>query len=287
MQNKASKFIISHKLLLIGLVLYLCMYAVSQYFDQWISGESFSGVAYNGLDFYLPTLKVENRILDIIPLSILYFGIADITDVIHQDISLMFFVLVTFSCVAMNFFMKKYYETNNSISNYERWITAHLYDNVLFYVISVVMKFISKYIDTISILDNFFPSIGKIFGTSIGTKLFGTFVLLIIFFLTVILILIPLMPTFIYYVIYLIVLTVNLLVVQILDNVCFDKIFGDTFFPREVLTAVLALTLVMVMNILVERLYEKIQGLSMKPAYWTVNGIKKGVLAVRDKFKRD
>ena len=79
--NKIKKFINEHKMLVIGIILYILMYIASQYFNPWQS-ESTEVKMWNGMTYdrpktdvlntYMPRLHVENRILNKIPLSILY-----------------------------------------------------------------------------------------------------------------------------------------------------------------------------------------------------------------------
>lgn len=288
--DKVKKFIKEHKLLVIGLILYIIMYIFSQNFNPWqekTEMKTFSGMKYalnqpDAIDLYMPHLNVENRILDKIPLNILYFGVSDAAEAVHSGISVLF-ALITYSSVAMGFFMDRYYKKHNNIKKPERWIIAHLYDNVLFYLVSIAIRFLQPVNDIIiDNIDNFFPWLSSTFNGNAGLKLLGVVVLILTLAVSLLLVLIPMLPSVLYFFGYIAALRGIHKIIEFADG----KIFAGAVLPREICIFIIAVALIMVMNVIIEQIYEFIQDLSLKPAYLTAKGIKRGVKGLTDKFRR-
>lgn len=294
MQNsflRLWEFIKKHKLLFIGIVLYILMYIVSQNFNPWAddteyknwAGVSTKRIQTDVLDTYISDLNIENRFLDKLPLSILYFGISDVAEAVHNNISVLF-ALITYSSLAMNFFFKKYYTNNEFIKMPERWAINHLYDNVLFYLLSILIKFLQPAVDKIA--DN----ADKLFNLSSSGSNIAIKILVLVLFLLVLAIgllgvFIPMLPSILYFFGYIIAFKYVKQLITFIDLKCFAKVFGDTLFPREFLSFVAAFLIVIAVNIILEQIYELIQRLSLKPAELTAKGIKKGVLHFADKIR--
>ncbi len=289
--DKVKKFINEHKLLVIGLILYIIMYIFSQNFNPWqekTEMKTFSGMKYtlnqpDAIDLYMPNLNVENRILDKIPLNILYFGVSDAAEAVHSGISVLF-ALITYSSVAMGFFMDRYYKKHNNIKKPERWIIAHLYDNVLFYLVSIAIRLLQPVNDIIiDNIDNFFPWLSNTFDGNIGLKLLGVVVLILTLAVSLLLVLIPMLPSVLYFFGYIVALKGIHKIIEFADG----KLFSGAALPREIVIFIIAFVLIMVMNVIIEQIYEFIQDLSLKPVCLTAKGIKRGVKGLTDKFRRN
>lgn len=294
--EKIKKFVKEHKLLVIGIVLYIVMYIFSQNFNPWQT-ESRKVRMFNGneylrpetdvLSIYMPSFAVENRILDKIPLSILYFGISDAAEAVNSGISVLF-ALITYSSVAMGYFMDRYYDGHSDIKKPERWIIAHLYDNVLFYIVSIAIRLLQPVNDfVIDNIDNFFPWLDDTFNGNTGLKLLGVVVLVITLAAVLLFVAVPMLPSVLYFFGYIAVLNLTQRLIETVDSEVFGKIFKNIPLPGEIFTFITAIVLIMVLNIITEQIYELIQGLSIKPAYLTVNGLKKGISVIADKFRRN
>lgn len=288
--EKIKKFINEHKLLFAGIILYILMYIVSQNFNPWQSGDSevkmANGMVYKRpetdvLNLYMPYLNIKNRILDKIPLTILYFGISDIAEAVHSSISFLF-ALITYASIAMGFFMDRYYSKHENIKKSERWIIAHLYDNVLFYLVSIAIRLLQPVNDlVIDNIDNFFPWLSDTFNGNIGLKLLGVVVLIATLAVALLFVLIPMLPSVAYFFGYIVVLKCTHQLIELADAKLFGKLFGDTLFPREFLTFIMAFLLIILMNIIIEQIYELIQDLSIKPICFVINKIKTGIYKLR------
>lgn len=294
--EKIKKFIKEHKLLVIGIVLYIVMYIFSQNFNPWqtesrkvkmFNGTEYSRPETDALSIYMPSFTVENRILDKIPLSILYFGISDAAEAVNSGISVLF-ALITYSSIAMGYFMDRYYDGHNDIKKPERWIIAHLYDNVLFYIVSIAIRLLQPVNDlVIDNIDNFFPWLSDTFNGNTGLKLLGVVVLVVTLAAALLLVAVPMLPSVLYFFGYIAVLNLTQRLIGTVDSEVFGKIFKNILLPREIFTFITAVVLIMVLNVITEQIYELIQGLSLKPAYLTVKGLKKGISGIADKFRRN
>ena len=154
---------------------------------------------------------------------------------------------------------------------------------MLFYLVSIAIRLLQPVNDIIiDNIDNFFPWLSSTFDGNIGLKLLGVVVLILTLAVSLLLVLIPMLPSVLYFFGYIVALKGIHKIIEFADG----KLFSGVALPREIVIFIIAFVLIMVMNVIIEQIYELIQDLSLKPVCLTAKGIKRGVKGLTDKFRR-
>lgn len=298
MQN--DNFIKRHKLLLISIIFFVVTYILNNIFPPWLSINDYLIDTDNTNQIYIEKLwrkmridyaaggfmsvfdsniLSENRIFKVIPLDILYYGIADIAAAFYYS----YYVLMALISYYV-YFMKKLFEKlykKYDIGTKEELFISYFFINAGFYPLCFVMKFIYKLFEVIIpsgniklpyIHHNSSPVI-KIITTVIVITLFVIIISAILFI--IIGIVIPSVVNLIYFFLYTGAMGLAKRIIEFTDTSIIGKIFGNTLFPRELISALIGFITIILVNLLMEKVLEFAQEISIKPLLSTINVIKK------------
>jgi len=278
--NKKTEFFKKHAVLLIGIVLYLIVYIINCKYDPWEYRSKIGLTTSDIVELYTHEVLPDNSLIEKFPADILFYGVADASVLVENGVFAVL-ALVTFGMVLMGYWVECFCD-KNGIKKFEMIIIDHLYGNILLYILSVV---IAKIMDNSdfglhTILEFLTPENGS--GIFIGIlALIGGLLVIVLGFCFVML---PMLPVIIYFFGYLSLSDSVVNFINHLDASAFGSIFGETFFPREVLSFIAAFLILAVFNIILERIYSLMQKYSIYPAYMILRMFKRGK---NKKIRRD
>ena len=275
---KIVKWAKKHKLLIIGIILYVAVYFISTKFPVWREKHYYYKALYGKMvervndndtsdliRLYMPNIIPDNIIIRKIPLEFLFYGIADIMAPIHFGV--VFSVcLITYGVLLVDKILEKL--KTDDIGKLEMLLIGYLFENVIFYPLA----FGIRYMD-----DIFVKSVDR-FGemTNGHHSTIMNFVFLICFLVIIaVMIFVLLLPSI-----------VNLLSCVVYWLACVpvrwlirgtDHLMGKLLpnMAGEIITAVITMVILLVFNILFCKLLEKCQMLSIKPLKWFFGKFRK------------
>lgn len=262
MKNRTD-FFKKHAILFIGIILYLIVYIISCKYDPWEYRSKIGLTTTDIVELYTHEVLPDNSIIDKIPADILFYGVSEAAVLVENGVFSLL-ALITFGMVLMGYWVERTCEKND-IKKLEMIIIDHLYGNILLYVLSVI---IAKIMDDSdfglhTILEFLTPDNDKGAVITIIAFLAGLLVIL----LTFVVVFLPMLPVIVYFFGYLSLSDIVVDFIKYIDTSLVGGIFGETFFPREFLSFVAAFIILIVFNILLERIYAVMQKLSIYPAY--------------------
>lgn len=270
MQNNTNRFVNfvkAHKLLMIGVGLYLVAYILNNIFPpfvdygregymlEWEKEQASGGF----LDAYMPRILSENRFIQIFPLDILYFGVADMAAVVHYGIFLPA-ALITYFSFFLQKILDKYSEPG--MGKAEQMLIAHCYNNVLFYPLSFLLIFLQE-------LDG--DTLRKVmevlsgFNQNIVMKIVVSVIFIIGIIVLMVGVIVPMLVNILYFFGYLIVFDVFAAVIEFLDISVIGKHLGNMAFLHELLSFLAAFIIIAVGNLLLEKVLDIAQRISILP----------------------
>ncbi|MDE5737956.1 MAG: hypothetical protein K2H93_06300, partial [Oscillospiraceae bacterium] len=220
----------------------------------------------NVLKTYMPHLNITNRFFERIPLEILYFGIADIAEAIHDSVFLLIAPII-YSSFFLRFFLDKYYEKHKHIGRLEAKITNYVYDNIVFYLISIPINILKK-IDGADwlFLDNFDELLNAIFNKNpVINVLIGILFIIVIAFILLFAFL-PMLAGNIYFFGYILMMGVMIKFIKFLNESIFSGMIEANSFCGELLVFIIAFALIFAVNLVADIIYELLQKISLLPA---------------------
>jgi hypothetical protein len=157
--RKVGEFLNKHKLLLIGLVLYVVVYIVSKHYPVWVYHDGVRIRAITGtvettvslyetdeaLDIYMPDILSGNRFMEKIPLDFLFYGIAELAVPVHTG-AMFGLCVVTYGMLALGKLLEL---TKGEKGKFELWLLAYIYGNIIFYPLALVMKLLEPHATTL------------------------------------------------------------------------------------------------------------------------------------------
>lgn len=297
MQN--DNFIKRHKLLLISIIFFIVTYILNNIFPPWLSINDYSidtditkqvyigklwrkmriDYAAGGfMDVFDSNILSENRIFKVIPLDILYYGVADIMAAFYYS----YYVLMALISYYV-YFMKKRFEKlfkKYDIGAKEGLFISYFFISAGFYPLCFVMKFLHKLFELI--IPSGSIKLPDIYDSSAVFKIIAAVVviaLLIIMISAILLIItgivIPSLVNLIYFALYTGVMGLAKRIIEFTDANIIGKIFGNTLFPREVISALIGFIIIILINLLMEKVLEFAQEISIKPLLSTIDMVKK------------
>ena len=267
-----------HKLLIIGIILYVAVYFISLKFPVWREKHYYYKALYGKMvekvndndtsdlmRLYMPNIMPGNRILKFIPLEFLFYGIADIMAPIHFGV---FFsvCLITYGVLLVDKLLEKFKTEDNG--RFEMLVISYLFENVIFYPLAFGVRYMDD------ILRKSVDRFGEMTNGSHSTAM--NFVFIICFLVIIaVLIFVFFLPS-----------VVNLFSCVVYWLGCrplgwllkgadslMDKLLPNM--AGEIMTAVIALLLLLAFNMAFCKLLEKCQMLSIKPLRWLFGKFRK------------
>ncbi len=288
-ENRFVNFIKRHRILFIGIAVYIIFYILNNIFppwilmdyewlnqrSEWVIGFEKENASGGFLDAYIPDFLRQNRFIEIIPLDILYYGFADIAAAFHYGIYIPL-AFITYIMLMLNKFLEKAYML---IDYYprgaERILNSYLYSNMLFYPLSFVMIYTQKLLEYFFIDNEFFEMLPTFDGVPKP--------LLIIIFIIIVLLIISLIIGFVLFLVFPMFINALFFFAYIsIVNICADFIdyVNNMLFCKipyeivgELLAFLFAVIVLLAMNILLESLLEKIWHISLKPTLFIIHKI--------------
>ena len=158
--RKVGSFFYRHRLLIIGIILYIVVYFISNKYPAWVDREllardnrtwvrNFQREYASGgfMKLYFSDLFPEKSLLSKLPFDILYYGIADIAAAVHFE-AYAALGIAAYGMLFLNKGMKRLGNEENPVL--ERYINDYLYSNIVCYPLSLIMSYSAPYLTTYS-----------------------------------------------------------------------------------------------------------------------------------------
>lgn len=267
--NRFVDYIKEHKVVIIGLVLYITAYILNNIFPPFVDYgrdntyllEWEKEMASGGfLDAYIPEVLSGNRFISLFPLDILYFGVADMAAVVHYGIFMPAALITYFSYLLQKILEKV---MNPASGKAEKALTMHLYNNVLFYPLSFLMIFFQNNMD---IVEDKFLEFLEGMNQGVAIKLIIGIAIILMFVALLVFVLVPMIINILYFFGYLIVFDLFVDIIEAADVSVVGKFLGDIPLAHELLSFLIAFIIIGLGNLLLEKILDVAQNLSIWPA---------------------
>lgn len=275
--RKVGEFLNKHKLLLIGLVLYVVVYIVSKHYPVWVYHDGVRIRAITGtvettvslyetdeaLDIYMPDILSGNRFMEKIPLDFLFYGIAELAVPVHTG-AMFGLCVVTYGMLALGKLLEL---TKGEKGKFELWLLAYIYGNIIFYPLAFVMKLLEPHATTL--IDTLGYAADR--DMNIGLKILLVAALFLSLFLLVFGLFLPSGANMFFFFIYLAALKPVKFILSKVGGVL------DGSAVKEFIAMLIAVAVLLAFNLLAEKAMEKVQEYSIKPLIGAFKWIKKKI----------
>ncbi|MBR4083425.1 MAG: hypothetical protein IKK33_03980 [Lachnospiraceae bacterium] len=276
--NRFINYLKKHKVVLIGLILYVVAYMLNNIFPPFVNyGRNNSymiewekEMASGGfLEDYIPEVLSGNHFIELFPLDILYFGVADMAAIVHYGIFIPA-ALVTYFSYLLQKILEKF--MNPVSGKVEKVLTFHFYNNVMFYPLCFLMMFLQNNMyKAEDMLLDFLQGMNQntVIKLIIGIVVIIVGVAFIIFFC------VPMIVNILYFFGYLIVFDIFVDIIEAVDASVVGKYLGDNPGLHEFLSFLVAFIVIGLGNLLLEKILDVTQRFSILPAIKIVKRIRK------------
>ncbi len=273
-ENRLICFLKKHRILLIGFVLYVIAYNLNNIFPPFLdynhynnmpdwAKESTKEYASGGfLSVYMPRIIEGNRFLKVFPLDFLYFGVADMAAVVHNSI---YFpaALITYVIFVFQKGLDKVCAMTPDMKKSEKIVISHLFNNVVFYPLSFVLVWLQEISSDESytlftLLDGM--------NQNILLKLLASAIVIIVLLGMVIFCVLPMLINVLYFFGYLIVFDLFADMINYIDQMVLAKALESIPLLGEFLSFLVAIVIIGIGNLLLEKILEICQNISILPA---------------------
>lgn len=231
-----KNFILSHKRLTVGIILYIAVFIVSGFISPW-----------QIRDITLSDLEIEGTgvIMDKIPIKIIYFGIYELVELlVYADSEsfsangLMFFISVC-ALFSYTYIIREYFLKNQFDNKAEEITIDFIYDNIFAYVSALLAYYLYK------------PTAGKVVEIMDGdTWIFKALAV----FLIILFIIVPSIPQVLQLLAYIFAVWGTSKILVYID----DNLKWNVFF-RTIVIVLAAIVLLVVINIVINFLLKGMQ----------------------------
>lgn len=267
--NRLVNYVKNHKVVMIGLLLYIVAYIMNNIFPPFVDYsrsntyllEWQKEMASGGfLDVYIPDVLPGNRLIDLFPLDILYFGIADMAAVVHYGIYIPAALITYFSYLLQKILEKA---MNPASGKIEKILTIHFYNNVMFYPLSFLMIFLQNNMDTIE--DKLLEFLERM-NQNTAIELIVGIVIIIGFVALLVFLLVPMIVNIMYFFGYLLVFEIFVDIIELADVSLVENYLGHIPLVHELLSFLIAFIIIGMGNLLLEKILDVAQRFSILPA---------------------
>ena len=262
-----GKFLKKHRLLLIGIAVYIIVYIISSKYPpwldmipnydkrEWVQKARYNLAAGGFLKPFTADVLPENTFAKKIPIDIFYYGLADIAALEYFDI---FFpaALITYFSLLYNKIIVKFQDEGMKKS--EKYVISYLYTNALFYPLAFVIKFLHRQLER---LDSWYSSTRFSDYGIVVDKCVG-FITIIFVLILLIYFMIPTFMNYSYCFIYEIMTGLPVLIINRINEKS-ESLIGKNVLPQEFFVFVFAVIILLTYNLLMERLLEFLQKISL------------------------
>lgn len=288
-----KNFIKNHKLLLIGIAIYILVYFFYQLYNPWIDYSQIDSLtkihqmnsaglpsdtyrdnrieyASGGfLSAYFSDILPDNKIASVIPINFFFFGIENIALAINRDsvmVSMALIALLAYIVQLKNFIFKKFNLFENKTIA-EKWTINYIYDNIVFYLAGfpaqIILLLKEPVGNTLKNLSSLSPLLLILF--LIGIAIY------------IIVVLLPGIAGNIFYFLYILLLNAIIDLVNYIDADLLVKAFDKNSIPHHIIAFVIGVLIIFVANIVLENLLELLHHLTTKPLRWLIENIAKSI----------
>lgn len=233
-----KNFILSHKRLVIGIILYIAVFIVSGFLSPW-----------QVRDINFSDLEVDTsvEVMDKVPLKIIYFGIYELVELlVYADSEsfsangLMFFISVC-ALFSYTYVIRKSLIKNELDSKAEEISIDFIYDNIFAYIASLIAYYFYK------------PAAGKIAGIMDGDK---KWLIVLTSFIIICFVIIPALPQLLqmFAYVFLVSMTAKLLVTM-------DNLIEWNAIIKNIVIFLVGAVLIVLINLIINLLLERMQNL--------------------------
>lgn len=230
--GRVRNFVEQHKLLSVGVILYIVVFLVSNFISPWqIEGESVAR-------FFNEEIALNGGIQ-----KFLFYGIYDLLEVTayadsteSSDAGFTFGILCMVLFSFSNFICYHFFKKNDNFEDEEKMVISYLYDNILAYIICIISYFVYQPFDKLVV--NGFNS---------GNEKIAIIIMIICIAMIVVSYL-----QFLKIMIYVSGIELINCLIGFLNNFIADELFFS------IISFVLTLVMVILINIIVEKITDKI-----------------------------
>ena len=275
-----TNFLKKHRLLIIGVLLYIIVYIIRDHFPVLMDSEAMHHDTskwgldikriYVYTDFLRPVssgTQPENRILKNLPVDFLYYGIADAASFIEYGV-IFAMSIITYAAMLLDIGLKYLGIKEKPLG--ERYIISYLYGNVILYPVALLICFLEP-----RIVDGLY-SAGKL--GDIDMNILFKIIFLFLFFVIVVIFilgfLLPMLVNNIFFFLYFIGFDYVKAAIIAADRFL-GNLLGKQSILHDMLSAFVFIVLVFVYNLIAETLLERCQKISVMPAARISNKLRK------------
>ncbi len=273
-ENRLLIFWKKHRILFIGILLYIIAYNLNNIFPPFLdhdhynhlpdwAKESTKEYASGGfLSVYMPRILEENRFIQVFPLDFLFFGVADMAAVSHNGI---FFpaALITYVFFVLQKGLDKLCDGVQDMRKGEKILIAHLFNNVVFYPLSFVLVWLQELAsDESNTLFTLLDGMNQ----NIVLKVLAVVILVTVLLGMLVFCVLPMLINLLYFFGYLIVFDLFADLIHYIDQRVLATVLESLPLLREILSFLLAIVIIGMGNLLLEKILEICQNISILPA---------------------
>ena len=284
MHARAKEFIRAHRILIIGIGLYISIFIVKLFFNPIQYGYNPIGpYDYQTSEEYTINWLVgdggllnENKLSQLVPLDFLiefvFFGFFDLWSLMNASHIENWFL---FPCVLTWAWQIKgkiiSIKTFKPAGRLEKMLTDHFYDGPIIFILFTVMRFLMPLLSAL---------VGKVSGFAeteiiVPIRIFLIVCALAGFIVSLVFIFIPSMINGVFSFAWMWALGISEGIANLLNSTLLGENASNAFILLHVVSYIMGIAIIIGANILIERLFELIQSLMFRPVDWIIKKVVK------------
>ncbi len=295
-----TTFMKKHSILLIGIVIYLLTFVISNIYNPWLEYSfaeqmdyflhpqdyGFSAVDQDKrfmglwmdtqesgsiLEVYAPNFLLENQLVHKVPLHIFYFAMEDLAVALHHG-AFFSLVIFTFAYLVEKYVVAPIAVKSGVTNKAEHWAIGYLYSSCLIYIFSCLAGAIE--LTTTSFFE--FGWAPDLSGAPVAVKIIGVIGMILLLLAMIFYLALPALANgLFYFIVYSLGIRAGAGLIDHIDLHVLQVNFMENQLLYDILGTILAVLLLVPLNFLMEFIQTKMQFLVSFPYLLTGKGIRK------------